>query len=142
MSTEARQGLRAAVTYNPAAAEQLLGMLRTLPISVRKKPQDRYGVLSLLLTPQSIRVIGPVSVPVQRPPLCTEDLHACEVFQHEWLVGCFSKHELAEALEQDLAALAPQQYARPFEPETLLIFRPGKTTLKGPQGEQDINLAQ
>jgi hypothetical protein len=56
----------------PAAAEQLLGMLRTLPISVRKKPQDRYGVLSLLLMPKSMRVIGPVSWPVQRSPLSPE----------------------------------------------------------------------
>lgn len=138
MSAEARHGLRAAMAYNPVAAAQLLGMLRTLPISVRKKPQDRYGVLSLLLIPQSIRVIGPVSLPVRRPPLSKEELHACEVLQHEWLVGCFSKRDLADAIEQDLAALAPPQYAGPFEPETVLIFRPGKTTLQGPHGEEDI----
>lgn len=142
MSSEAQHGLRSAVACNPAAAEQLLGILRALPISVRKKPQDRYGVLSLMLTPQSIRVIGPVSFPVPRPPLSPEALHACEVFHHEWLAGGFSKQDLADAIERELAALAPQQWAEPVEPDSVLMVRPGKTTLQGPSGERDIHLSE
>jgi hypothetical protein len=146
MSDEAARGVRAAVTWNPDGAEQLLGILRALPVSVRKKPRDRYGPLSVMLmgmlqggAPLTVRTIGAVRLPVRRPPLAAEELRACEAFNREWLEGRFSKQELADILERELAALMPGGGGASVAPGTTINFRRGKTTLHGPDGERDID---
>jgi hypothetical protein len=146
MSDEAARGVRAAVAWNPDGAEQLLGMLRALPVSVRKKPKDRYGPLSMMLmgmlqggAPMTVRTIGAVRLPIRRPPLTAEELRACEAFNREWLEGCFSKRELADILDRELAALPPGAAGASAAPGSSIIYRRGKTTLRGPDGERDID---
>lgn len=141
MSEEAARGLRAAVRWNPDGAGQLLGMLRALPISVRRKPQDRYGPLAMMLTatPPTTAVTATVRLPVQRIPLPDADLRACEVFTAEWLAGQCTRRELAEAIAQELAALALEAPQNINISADTLIFRQGKVTLHGPDGEHMVD---
>jgi hypothetical protein len=77
--------VKLAAAHNPAGAQLLLDILRTAPEAVKRKPEDRYGPLGLMLT--------------GRPPLPAEQQRLCAAFNEEWLSGRFSRPQLAEALE-------------------------------------------
>ena len=110
MSQDATDGLRAAVEYNPAAARYLMDILRSLPLGVRYKKQDRYGPLAMMISafPQTMQITRSVSLPVKNPrPFPQEKLELCETFNKEWLQQDFTKQELADAIEQILAEIRP-----------------------------------
>ena len=95
MSATAYEGLRAAVVYNPQKAREFLGIMRTFPAMVKRKPGDAYGPLILLLKTQPGRPL------VVSPPdaLTERQWAACRVFNDEWLRRKFTKRELADAIE-------------------------------------------
>jgi hypothetical protein len=96
MSAEAFDGLCSVVTWNPAGARLLLGILREYRAWVRYK-DDPYGPLHMILqevayvttTPDG-RVVATVP-----NPFPVEKSAACERFGREWLRRDFSKRELA-----------------------------------------------
>jgi hypothetical protein len=103
MSAEARQGLRAAVAYNPHAACLLLGILRDAAPWVKHKPDDQYGPLGVILGEQPRRDLAPgISVPVHRQPVSASEFAACRRLNAEWLRRDFSKQDLAEVLAEIL----------------------------------------
>ncbi len=124
MSREAAEGLFAAVEYNPAAAEFFMHVLRFLPIGVRYKAQDRYGPLALMiLGSQVIQVTENVSIPRKnQKPFPQEKLWLCEIFNQEWLQRCFSKQELADAIEHILAEIKISPLLEEVDPATTLIL--------------------
>ena len=110
MSQEAADGLRAAVEYNPAAARYLMDILRSLPLGVRYKKQDRYGPLAMMISafPPTMQITRNISLPVKKTrPFPQEKLELCETFNEEWLQQHFTKQELADAIEQILAEIRP-----------------------------------
>lgn len=84
MSVDAREGLRVAVASNPAGARRLLDILLTAPRWVRHKPQDRYGLLSLM--------IG------THPDLPETDLELCAGFHRRWIAMEFDHREVTAEL--------------------------------------------
>jgi hypothetical protein len=84
MSDAAREGLRIAVGRNPRQARAFLTILLAAPSHVRRKPDDRYGPLSLMLG--------------TRPVLTPSEAAACSRFQREWIAGEFDIPELAAAV--------------------------------------------
>jgi hypothetical protein len=113
MSTTARQGLHAAVEYNPDAAATLLGILREAAACVKYKPGDTYGPIGLIIGELPRRRLAQgISVPVNSRPLPEETLAACRIFNEEWLRRDFSKRELADTLEAVLTEIAPDVIRR------------------------------
>ena len=100
ISEEAFEALRAAVTWNPFGARNLLAILREYPDWVKYK-NDPYGPLHLILIPGQHRrqITKGVSVPVKSTPFPEDKLPACEVFGTEWLLRKFTKQELANMIE-------------------------------------------
>lgn len=145
ISEQAAAGLRAAVEHNPEAAQELLYMLRDLPIGVRHKPQDRYGPLSLLMFGARMKwITKDVFLPGESVPFPEERLRDCEAFNKEWLERRFSRRELAEAIERILAELPP---SRPLLEQvgsnaTLVITAKGQALLfengDGPETTREI----
>ena len=134
MSKEAHDGLRAAVEWNPQAAKYLLDILRGLPIGVRYKEQDRYGPLSMMLSAihPTQQITDTVSIARTPEPFPEERLKDCEVFNVEWLQRCFTKQELADAIEDILQECSPRPMLEHVAPDTFLIFRAEGTFLHKP----------
>lgn len=125
LSQEAEVGLRAAVEYNPAAAQFFMHALRFLPEAVRYKEQDRYGPLALMISalPPLLHVTNAVSVPVKNPaPFPQEKLKFCEVFNKEWLQRRFTKQELADTIERILTEIKPRPILKQVDASTTLIL--------------------
>ncbi len=139
MSIEAAAGLRAAVEYNPQAAQYLLDILRGLPIGVRYKEQDRYGPLSMIISAMSptLQITDKESIPRQAEPFPVERLKDCEAFNAEWLQRRFTKQELADAIESILNELALRPMLEQVTPEMSLIFRADGTFLHDPDEKSD-----
>ena len=87
MSKQAIEGLRAAVEYNPVAAEYFMHILKDLPIGVRYKEQDRYGPLAMMIFGSStMQITKEVDIPVKNlRTFPQEKLKLCEIFNEEWL---------------------------------------------------------
>lgn len=95
MSARAYEELWAAVAYNPLRARAFLDIMRSFPAMVKRKPDDEYGPLILML---KIRPDRPVVA--SSPSLLTEQQRiACHMFNEEWLRRDFTKRELADAIE-------------------------------------------
>jgi hypothetical protein len=122
MSARAHAGIKAAVEWNPSAAQFLLHVLQEAPHWVKYK-DDLYGPLSLILVSDVIRkrifdrrsaqinppfspIQNDVSVPVKLPPFPQEKLIDCKAFGDEWKQRSISKKELADTLEQILSELS------------------------------------
>jgi hypothetical protein len=122
MSAKAYAGIKAAVEWNPYAAQFLLHILQETPQWVKYK-DDLYGPLSLILASDVIRkrifdkrraqitlpsspTHNDVSVPVKLPPIPQEKLDDCKAFGDEWKQHSISKKELADAIEQILSELS------------------------------------
>ncbi len=56
MSASAYEGLRAAVAYNPLRAREFLDIMRSFPAMVKRKPDDDYGPLILMLSAVLMKV--------------------------------------------------------------------------------------
>lgn len=95
ISARAYEGLRVAVVYNPQKAREFLDIMRTFPFMVKRKSEDAYGPLILLLKTQPGRPL------VWSPPdaLTERQWAACRVFGDEWLRGGVTKRALADAIE-------------------------------------------
>ena len=141
MSQEAADGLRAAVEYNPAAARYLMDILRSLPIGVRYKKQDRYGPLAMMISafPQTMQITRNISLPVKNPrPFPQEKLELCETFNEEWLQQHFTKQELADAIEQILAEIKPGPLLDEIDETTTLILTAEGSFLSDDLYERDL----
>lgn len=92
--------MRAAVTWNPNGARDLLAILREYPAWVKYK-DDPFGPLHILLHPGSHRrqIIKEISVPVKPASFLDDKLVDCAAFGAEWRQRKFSKGELAKAIE-------------------------------------------
>jgi len=134
MSVEAATGLRAAVEYNPQAAQYLLDILRGLPIGVRYKEQDRYGPLGMMISAMAPtqQITDKVSIPRHAEPFPVERLKDCETFNVEWLQRRFTKQELAVAIESILNELSLRPMLEQVTPDMSLIFRADGTFLHNP----------
>jgi len=98
MSASAYEGLRAAVAYNPNRAREFVDVMRSFPAMVKRKPDDEYGPLILMLRTQPGRPLV-----ASLPDLLTEQQRiACRRFNEEWLRWDFMKRELADAIESIL----------------------------------------
>lgn len=98
MSASAYEGLRAAVAYNPRRAREFVDIVRSFPAMVKRKPDDEYGPLILMLRTQPGSPLVASS-----PTLLTEQQRsACRRFNEEWLRRDFTKRELADAIESIL----------------------------------------
>ncbi len=139
MSEEAMRGLRAAVEYNPAAAQFLLDALRGLPIGVRYKPQDRYGPLGMMILAMAptLQITDKVSISRKAEPFPEERLKDCEIFNAEWLERRFTKQELADAIESILNELNPRPMLEQVSPDTSLVFRADGTFLHNPNEKSE-----
>jgi hypothetical protein len=114
LSPTAREAVRVVAARNPPGAQTLLDMMRTAPEVARRKP-TRFGPLSIALHGQ--------------PPLSPAEARLCEAFGEEWLRGEFDIHELADAVEAELARVTGRsQDRRRQRPD---VWR----TLAGPQQE-------
>ncbi len=105
-SSEALQGLEAAIQWNPHGAKALLAILRETPQWVKYKQDDAYGPLGMILfgvMPQRDLGTG-ISIPIKKQPLAPEALRLCEKFGEEWLQKRFSLAELADTIETFLTA--------------------------------------
>jgi hypothetical protein len=112
LSSTARAAVRAVTARNPLGAQVLLDMMRTAPEVARRKP-TRFGPLSIATHGQ--------------PPLPEDVARLCEAFGREWVRGEFDIHELADAVEAELAtATGRPQDRRRQRPD---VWR----TLAGPQ---------
>ena len=103
ISEEAFEALRAAVTWNPIGARNLLAILREYSDWVKYK-NDPYGPLHLILIPGQHRrqITKGVSVPIKSPPFPQDKLPNCKAFGTEWLQRKFTKEELADMIEMIL----------------------------------------
>jgi hypothetical protein len=137
MSDEAAHALRAAVIYNPAAARQLIDILRNVPTAVALKMQDRYGPLSLMIMGSipTRQITREVEIPVKKAPFPSALLPACETFNREWLQQRFSKLELANAIEMLLTELPAEPLLDDDEidEQTTLVFTREGTFLVNPE---------
>ena len=119
MSETAYAGLKAAIEWNPSAAQELLSIFKETPEWVRYK-DDIYGPLGLILVNDVVRkpIFDRSNVPVKQSPLPTlnqatvwvklplfpeEKLADCQVFGDEWKQRKFSKQEVTDALEKLLS---------------------------------------
>lgn len=139
ISAEAMRGLRAAVEYNPHAAQFLLDALRGLPIGVRYKPQDRYGPLGMMLSAlaPTLQITDKVSIQREAEPFPAEQLEDCETFNEEWLQRRFTKQELADAIESILNELSLRPMLEQVTPDMALIFRADGTFLHNPDEKSE-----
>jgi hypothetical protein len=133
------RGLRAAVEYNPQAAQYLLDILRGLPIGVRYKPQDRYGPLGMMLSAlaPTLQITDKVSIQREAEPFPEERLKDCETFNAEWLQRRFTKQELANAIESILNEVAQRPMLEQVTPNMALIFRADGTFLHNPDEKSE-----
>ena len=101
MSATAYEGLRAAVVYNPQRAHEFLDILRSFPIMMKRKGEDEYGPLVIMLRTQPGRPL------VASPPdvLTDQQRIACRRFTEEWLRHDFTKCEVADAIGAILAQI-------------------------------------
>ena len=114
LSSAAREAVRAVAARNPLGVQLLLDMLRTAPEVARPRP-TRFGPLNIAIQGQ--------------PPLPPEEARLCERFAEEWVRGEFDVHELADAVEAELARVTGRsQDRRRQRPD---VWR----TLAGPQQE-------
>jgi hypothetical protein len=114
LSSTAREAVRVVISRNPRPAQVLLDMMRTAPEVARRKP-TRFGPLNIAIQGQA--------------PLPPDEVKLCEAFGREWLRGEFDIHELADAVEAELARVTGrQQDRRRQRPD---VWR----TLAGPQEE-------
>lgn len=90
MSSRAYEGLRAAVAYNPHRAREFVDIMRSFPAMVKRKPDDEYGSLSLMLTTRP----GNPLVAASPDVLTTQQRIACHRFNNEWLRREGSPHLL------------------------------------------------
>ncbi len=121
MSERAYAGLKAAVKWNPPAAQLLLSIFKETPNWVKYK-DDIYGPLGLILfddvvrkpifdsrttrnRPSPIPTFNDITVLVKLPPFPEEKLADCQVFGDEWKQHKFTKQEVADVLEQILLEL-------------------------------------
>ncbi len=139
MSIEAAAGLRAAIEYNPQAAQYLLDILRDMPIGVRYKKQDRYGPLSMMLSavPPTQQITHKVSISRQAEPFPVARLKDCETFNAEWLQRRFTKQELADAIEEILNELSLRPMLEQVTTDMSLIFTANGTFLHNPDEESE-----
>ena len=124
MSQEATEGLRAAVEFNPTAAEYFMHILRDLPIGVRYKEQDRYGPLAMMIFGSStIKITHEIEIPVKNSKTFPQEkLRLCEIFNEEWLQRRFTKQELADIIEQMLAKIKPTPLLEETNASSTLIM--------------------
>jgi hypothetical protein len=100
MSEQARQALEAAVRLNPDGARQLYAILRTAPTAVKRKPEDPFGPLAMMVVETGPRRSAPSTLGVVSRPVLPADLHPqARHFRREWLEGRITKAALAEAIE-------------------------------------------
>ena len=121
MSTRAYVGLKAAVEWNPTAAQLLLSIFKERPQWVKYK-DDAYGPLGLILVsdvvnkpifdrsntqnkPSTISVFNNITVPAKLPPFPQEKLADCKIFGDEWKQRKITKTEVADTLEKILLEL-------------------------------------
>jgi hypothetical protein len=100
MSGAAREALEAAVRLNPDGARELYAILRTAPAAVKRKPDDQFGPLAMMVLEAGPRQSARSTLGiVARPALPTELHPQARRFQREWLAQRISKTGLAEAIE-------------------------------------------
>lgn len=125
ISDLAREALREAIALNPDAARLLRAILRTSPRSVKYKPEDPFGPLSMMVAQSSsVRQLPSELRGYVKPALPNQFHRGAEIFQHEWLAGVFSKSELAHEIEIRLHELGeavpdiggPWRVTRPASP--------------------------
>jgi hypothetical protein len=100
LSGPARQALEAAVRLNPDGARELYAVLRTAPAAVKRKPDDRFGPLAMMVLEAGPRHSARSTLGIVRRPALPAELHPqARRFQREWLEERITKAALAEAIE-------------------------------------------
>jgi hypothetical protein len=100
ISGSARQALEAAVRLNPDGARELYAILRTAPDAVKRKPDDRFGPLAMMVLEAGPRESARSTLGIVRRPALPAKLHPqARRFQRDWLEERISKAALAEAIE-------------------------------------------
>jgi len=129
LSETARRGVVAAATFDPVLASQLLGILKTSPEAVKRKPGDTYGPRGFIFAGSPVRPLTTGLVFSAMPePLGRKVLGQRLVFNDEWLSGACTRDDLADAITEALADLAIRFPA--WWPEDVAIYqrRTGQTS--------------
>ncbi len=126
MSDRAQQAVEAAVRLNPAGAQLLYAILRTAPAAVKRKPEDKFGPLGLMV----VEARPPVQASFRfkgwvRPALPAKLHQQAAAFRREWLGYRFTKAELADSIEECL-----RQHGEPVPlvSGSWRVIRPAKGT--------------